>query len=205
MMRPSEWLPSGPTEQKSCDTDITPPVATMVATAAVVGHEFNVANTGLTYINQVAQGPGRSERIGTKIIIKNINVKVCFRTTAATQATIRYAIVYDKQSTGAFPNLADIFQNDNGGVTFAAPVNPANRARFIVLRDKYVDIDSSACQIKWVNEYVKGSWEVDYTDANGVTIANIVTGAIYFICYTNLPIANAITFSDAQARIRYSD
>ena len=181
----------------------------------VLGAEPNVF-TGLTEINLVRQGATFYNRIGNQITVKSIAcsfgiVQDSLSNTGHTWRW-RYMIVYDRQPNGAFPGITDIISdNDTGACTFDSGITIANKSRFTILRDRRGVIDDAGVAAVQVNEYIKCNLSVEYK-ANGGTIGDISTGAIYLICFADFNGGAGLRLQfmptsaqGATTRIRYSD
>jgi len=180
---------------------------TSVLVAAVAGLDASLA-TGMTCLNDVQAGSSYNERIGSKITTKSL--RVTFDTYAAVSAAgdsgmLRYMIVYDRQTNAAFPNITNLIMDSNGNVTFNAGINMTNRNRFLMLRDKVIDVDLQNNYVNHVDEYIRFVQDVDFA-ASAATIGDIKTGAIYFVCfYWNTTAAHSPVIYNFNSRLRYYD
>ena len=79
-----------------------------------IGGEPGVAFVGITEVNCVPQGAAAYNRVGTKIVLKSIKFDATFflRGTSPTNAVVRWMIVYDRQTNGAFPSFASILSDN---------------------------------------------------------------------------------------------
>lgn len=163
---------------------------------------------GFTCINGVSNGNGFYNRIGSKITIKSISVKINFVCPVG-QNCARVLLIQDKQVNGVVPALTDILGetiNDGSHVTntFLAGINTANRKRFKILKEELLPIVSTngtqICKI-----FLKNNIPVDYIAATALATA-INSNAIYLIC---LPLDSTgpsyIFVSQWSTRIRYYD
>lgn len=165
---------------------------------------------GITCVNEVTQGANYYQRVGTKIVIKSIQLRFSVQAGAQTDCyTVRWALIYDRQTNGtagAGPILGDIFQQ-NGvvGTNVDTGVNLQNRSRFVILRDRMVDINAGAGLCRSVNEFVKCRFDTEYSTNNG-NIGDIRTGSLLFVCGigTALSVLNP-AIVDFWCRIRYYD
>lgn len=114
--------------------------------------QFCYASPILQALNGTKVGSGFFNRIGRKIHMKSVEIRLNIRpsATAATQPTLagqrfpqfRLMIIYDRQPNGAKPTVSDILQCvDFNGAASATPdlldqINMVNRERFTLLRDK---------------------------------------------------------------------
>ena len=158
----------------------------------------------------VQQGAGESKRIGNKISLCYLDINLNLNPTATYrqyQSKIRVAIVYDRQTNGAYPSYNDIFnvlRQDGslvGGVGPYAPPNPNNSDRFLIVWDKVALIpggDSSTQQDSsgncptneetyfWNRRINLEGLETLYSGSTlngsgGLTIANVLTGGLYIV------------------------
>lgn len=192
------------TEVKSFDSGPTG-VAVMPTLAGCAGAEPGVAFTGITELNNLTQGATVAQRIGNKVVMKSIHLKLSMVAGAAVQACVRFMMVYDRQPNGAFPLIADILTDQPAGVaTPYGGLNIANKSRFNVIRDHFLTFDPAQSQVHNINIYAKGRWEAEYGSTAG-TIADLRTGAMYLICFTTFLAGGNVQMSNGSARIRFFD
>lgn len=200
------------TELKSWDVTVVqtsggPPVYSFdgVLQTGVVGAEPSQASpavfTGLTELNDIAQGAAFYQRVGSKVVMKSLQLEFDLVNTAAT--VWRYMLIYDRQPNGAFPTYSSILaQNDGAPVTWSG-INQSYKNRFLVLRDKRICFDPASMLVFHAKEYVKTSLPVEFK-ANGGTIGDIATGAVYLLAYTEVSGATS-QIRNINSRIRYLD
>jgi len=114
--------------------------------------------------------------------------------------------VYDRQPNGAFPAITDILYNQNAGATeYAAGVNMTNKSRFSILRDLRIELDTLLQEGVVLHNYTKCNAETEF-GADGGTVADIRTGALYLVAFTGLLTGpGTITLRNCMSRIRYFD
>lgn len=196
--------------------DVTPGNTAIPVPGGVTGAE-PAAFAGLCELNCVQAGNAFYQRIGTKINVKSVMLRFQFLNSIVTAtgafselpAVLRYMVIYDRQTNGAFPAMTDILQNnDTGAVTLGSSVNITNRDRFVVLRDKQVELDYANQQGAWITEYIKcPSLDVQFKSSSD-TIGDITTGAIYlmvFGTYQDGPAFTGAQIQSIQSRVRYYD
>ena len=94
-------------------------------------------------LNGIAPGTGASQRIGKKIILRNLLIR-CSIGSGNTGANVfrgmvRVLAVYDKQTNATAPTVADILEYQQG----VSPMNMNNRDRFVVLFTKQYALDQA--------------------------------------------------------------
>lgn len=192
------------TEVKSFDCDLAA-AAGLVLIAAVAGTEPGAAYTGLTEINCIRQDATVAGRIGNKVVIKSLHLKVALNCAAAVQAITRCMVVYDRQPTGAFPAVTDILLEQPAGLAWPhGGLNISNKSRFAVIRDQFFPFDAAQGLVYSINWYMKGRWECEY-GANGGNIGDFRTGAIYFICFHSFAVGGNGNIQAMSCRCRYYD
>lgn len=166
----------------------------------------------LSLLNGIAPGTSSSTRIGSRIEVKSVQFKYNFQSgTSATGVTpLRIKIVYDKESNGAAPLATDILSIDSiDGLN-----NLNNAGRFITLFDQIwnpntgtgTSATASAWQAQVLEGFVKCSLPVKYNAGTAGTIADISSGAIYALTYSNGATFGGAGFdATAPFRIRYTD
>lgn len=113
--------------------------------SATVSWTTIAGNTG-TFIplNMPIEGPSACNRIGRRINMKSIMLRIMFGWVGTPQATTvqefyRIALVYDAQANGTAPAVSDVFASNlvAGSVANSpwSPVNLNNRDRFLVLKE----------------------------------------------------------------------
>lgn len=191
---------TGISEVKSFDG--APTGAALPLSAAVAGGEPGAAFAGITHVNCVPQGATVANRIGNKIMMKSIHLKGTISAAAAVLSNARVMLIYDKQPNGAFPTFADIITDQPGGVSgFYSSLNIANKSRFSVIRDQFFNFDPAQSLQHTINWYCKGRWETEY-GANGGTVADFRTGAIFLVALYTVAVVN---MSNLSVRTRYFD
>lgn len=175
----------------------------------VTGHEPNdLVNgfTGIMELNCVRQGTNSYNRIGSKIFMESIEIKVPVTTTIANSsnspAVVRYMMVYDRQPNKAFPVLNDIIAVNDGAVSLAAGVKASNMSRFVVLFDEFFILDAAGGIGRFICEFIPINLETVY-GSNGGTIADITTGSLLLVAYSNYNAA--ASFSPINSRLNYTD
>lgn len=171
-----------------------------------------VNNAGvILLINGMARGADVSERIGRQVIIKSIQVYLTglATTTTGIDQTHRYMLVYDKQTNGAFPVGADILN----AISPWAMKNLNNRSRFIILWDKRISVSNDVpanqaggnVRLADMDYYRRHSLRVTFNDSNLGTVADINTGAIYFVCMGSVAAGATAGSCIGYSRIRFVD
>lgn len=125
---------AGNNEKKYLDTT---KASTTVTTAGLI---LNVS------LNLIPQDTTESGRIGRKVIIKNLYlhgqiILPSTNTAASTSDIIRIIYYIDKQCNGATAQVTDILTTAD----FRSFRNLANQERFIILKDKFYDLNAQ-CQ-----------------------------------------------------------
>jgi len=190
-------------------------------------------NGSCVVLNLVQQGAGSWNRVGRKIKMKAIRLRVNLVYTYARNATtadifgsiLRMVLVYDKQpSGGAIPAFDSIFgntdQTGNETTSFTDPVKYDVMSRFRVIRDDVCTIDpnvdpattgsTNLVQLfKCFDVYANlGAETVFGGQTNPMTIADIQSGALYLYFRSNTNAASAAEWtvlSTSTARLRYID
>lgn len=185
-------------------------------------------NGNIETLNLIQTGNGSWNRVGRKTHLKSVRLQgVLLNTMALTNGdwvgnSVRLLLVWDQQpSSGTLPLYSDIFGvTSQTGVETTAVLDPPkydNMDRFRVLKDWREDFVPQAqvpSNTDTVTEYrqidcylaLKELESVYSGQSNPMTIADISTGALYFIARA---VNNAATTSTANivmnARVRYSD
>lgn len=190
-------------EVKAFDVTITGGV--MVVFGGVGAVEPHIAFAGITEVNCIAQGATVANRIGNKVVIKSVDLKLGFTAAAAVVGTLRMMLLYDRQPNGAFPAMTDILLSQPAGAAVAlSGLNIANKSRFQMIRDQYINFDAGAGLVQILHWYCKGRWETEF-GTNGGTIGDFRTGSLILAGYVAIGGGGNITMANGQCRCRYYD
>lgn len=141
-------------------------IATLPATGTVVA------------LNAMSQGDGASARTGNSVIGKSIQLKCTAQQAGVTaNQSVRIMLVRDEQCNGALPAVATLLQS----AAYQSYLNDGNRQRFRILMDKTVSVSTSGPAIVNVKKYINLKDKVTRYVSNLGTIADVVTGAYYFV------------------------
>jgi len=154
----------------------------------------------------VPQGTDVSSRIGNKISLKSVHIRahayLDVQTTQLSNGLLRVIVFVDKQSMGYTATVTDILAS----AYMNSHYNNNNKDRFIILKDKLIDIPlstattvSTASIYKSYNIYCPCNIDIDYTSTNA-QIPHVNNVGILYI--SNGSWVNA---SIGYARCRYSD
>lgn len=187
--------PSGLSEKKFVDVSTT----------------VNADDVGsVTLLNGMTQGTSQSTRIGNKISMTSVQFRLAaFNGATTTQSPImRFLVVYDKQTNAATPAITDILVAS----TVVSPMNLANRDRFVVLAEETFRPDNTFNDTAAVAEfseykarYLKLRLDTIYNNTSGGTVADIQTGALWFIALSTSINGTAEPAVTLYTRTRYTD
>jgi len=190
-----------------------------------------VANMSFQLLNAPLVGAAFYNRIGNKITMKSVHIKVGLGPRVPDVApggnneTCRVMLVYDRQSNGSDPTpstlLADYAAGGATQTTVFSGMNPNQTGRFVILREHFFKIfnvnnvaglTSSASSFyqqdgHWfVNWYVKlKDLETIYQASTG-EIGDITNGALFLVLMSNVsalaPTSGACLFQ-YKSRLRF--
>lgn len=186
----------------------------------IANNYIDFINTGqYEILNVPIKGDDRYERNGRNIRMKSIQIRAAIIREAAVVTDIspdflRYIVVYDKQSNGAPPAMADFLRDATAGAqsnNFSF-INLDNRDRFEILRDVSFPtniVPAAAVQSTLVFDPTKPTYNVDlyiplkgkevmFNSNNAGTSADIQTGALYIFC------ANFVTGNNNKYQMQYT-
>lgn len=160
---------------------------------------------GVTLLNGLARGDDINQRNGREVLLKSIEIRLRNLVTAGTgtEQTHRVCIVYDRQSNGAAPTIADILSAPN----VLYPRNLENRRRFKILYDRAFTLNATGEPggERFHKFYRRLAHPVTFNTGNAGTIADITMGSLYLITMgTNAPGATA-GICTGRCRVRYED
>lgn len=153
-------------------------------------------------LTTIDQGPGDNQRVGRKARLTSfmINTTAQLAATSTLGGSVRYKIVYDKQSSGAAPAITDILVSDS----FYSLNNIDNGQRFITLMDWTEDISASNSFCVSNAKYRKLNLPIAFI-STGSAIADISSGAIYLFASSSGTIGVAQPTFSYYSRVRYTD
>jgi len=197
-----------------------------------INQPLNMNTTAVLYCpNLIQVGSSMFNRIGRKIEMRSIRLVANINTLNTTRTTLtpdagRIMVVYDRQTNGAFPAIADILQDtDQAGANLTESVsgiNMNNRERFVTLIDKKFTIPQAtltagvltnvfpndcAVPVK-IDEFrkLRGLTTHFKADSNPAVIGDIATGALYILSLAQTQAAGTELFNYRwNCRLKYVD
>lgn len=149
-------------------------------------------------LNTTFQGPNNNNRIGRKIFMTSISMKLLIPPTPG-----RIIVVYDKQANGSLPSTGSYLADPNSIMSLT---NLSNKERFVVLVDQWVpDPEANGFSIQGsfpMSFYRKINMEAFYSDLNPSNNSIPLTGAVA-ISYANVG-STALTIT-GNIRVRFTD
>lgn len=170
-------------------------------------------------MNLIPQNTLSNGRIGRKVVLTNLSFNYYLaKAVDSPFAAFRVTVVLDKQCNGAAATQGDVFQ-DPGDLT--SYLNLVNTNRFVILYDKYVDINSQVVQQSTigggititntsmiVTRHQKWTKRVniplEFSDGAVPTIANVKSNNIFVIVNCGAG-GGANSNIDGMFRLRFSD
>ena len=171
-----------------------------ITTSTVVSVPLSGAFGAVSLRSGVAQGPGQSERVGRRILLKSFDIRYVY-TPAASGEQCRILVVYDRQCNGSTPLSTDI-------TSFGDVISPMNlnfSDRFVVLMDEITpQPGSTATAYVYGHRHVKINLEQLF-QATTSAVSSISSGGIFLMAAnTGLGIGVATALS-ITTRVRYLD
>lgn len=156
----------------------------------------------------VPEGTGTERRIGRKITVKSVHVRMQLRTGSGTTMTMPYRLmlVWDKQANGATATPAELLYLS--GSTPYAYNELSNSDRFAILRDTWGVVTKVAAATDLVDEVV--TWDVpveipiEYLGATGV-ISEVKSNNLILMAFTTNSVVEGHGGIDVISRIRFLD
>lgn len=181
-------------------------------------------------LNLVQEGTGSYNRIGRKIALDSIRIRIRWVCNIATndastilpENLLRFVIVWDRQPDGVNPTWDDVFQDiqGNGTTVFGIMTQPrySSMSRFTILRDHFATakvqavgtatVDTTSVTGMW-EDYIKlGKRECTYKGTtNPMLLPSINSGALYLMTGAASAAVNnqAIMSPSSSIRLRYYD
>lgn len=174
---------------------------------SVEGHAFDTV--GRQYLlNGLEPGTGASERIGMKVSIKTIEMRLVADSFIGCPGSVcRVLLIVDQQSNGADPTLLSSYLTT---ADYTGMRNLANRKRFKCLLDKAFvvnDFDISGQNAVYRHYYIKLKKPLvtEYNIGVAGTIADIVSNSLYLVVLGDRGAGGTNVNLQCQTRLRYTD
>lgn len=136
---------------------------------------------GFVLLNALSRGDLPTEREGTVVQVKSIQLGVTYQMQVAGVFTqLRVLIVQDRQPNQATPQFTDIYDN----TTMTSFRNLNNRSRFITHMNTVVSMSNSGSQGGYFSWYKRFDTKIQYDSSNAGDITDITTNAFYLILYS---------------------
>lgn len=207
-------LQSHQAEIKALDNSVA--TITFNSTASI--QVLNLIRTGSTFCN----------RIGRKVEMTSIRIVGTMAVKQQSNAPnyCRLLVIYDRQTNGALPAIADILQSTiqdaSNSTTSFSGLNLNNRDRFQVLRDLRIALPpvtdnetnilnpgllDQVTTTSNIDLYVKLPNLVTQYKADSVpaVIGDIATGSLLLVTLSNLPVGSEGYTSLLETRLRFKD
>jgi len=179
----------------------------------------------VTPLNLIRAGSSFFNRRGRRIEMKSIRISGILDAIAtAVDGYARIMVVYDSQTNGALPTIADVLQStDQAGTNTTTAFSGANlntRDRFVILRDIRIQTPSQTftagvitnpgiqeqtkMQVNF-DEYIRLNGLVTQfrADSAPAVIGDIATGGLFLITYGSL--TTAAFQATLETRLRFHD
>lgn len=158
-------------------------------------------------LNSIAAGASVSDRVGRKITMKDILIKINTTIIGAAigNQVFRAFVVYDAQTNATTPTLTDILQSAATGATAViSPMNLANRDRFRILAEKTIVLSANTETERAIIKFYRKNMKLDtiYNSALSA-VGAISSGSLYLVVHAlqNDP----ASIFDFDCRVRYID
>lgn len=180
---------------------------------------YSVNSTGVfTLLFCPTLGSDFYNRIGRKTIAKSVYIRGSVALRAAAGfinspvpcSMLRFIVFIDNQPNGAAPAVTDLLNTANA----SSQLNPNNRDRFLVIKDKQYTFDNwwASDQFLAFNHtisplkcYKKLNLETIFNQTNGGTIGDINSGALYMFWIGTNPAGDGEGLANISTRVRFDD
>ena len=183
-------LSLGPGELKAVDTSV---------------NQAADSTGGVVLLSGIARGDDINQRTGREVTLRSIECRFTARVTAGTgiDQQQRLLIVYDRQSNGAAPSVADVL----GSANVLYPRNLENRRRFKVLYDRFFQLNGSgeAGSEKVFKFYRRLRHPMVFNSGNAGTVADITSGSVYAVICGSVAAGATAGNINGRVRLRYED
>lgn len=164
------------------------------------------ATGGIGQINVVDQGDALSNRLATRIYMKDLMFRFAMTNLSQGTSSCTFAIVYDRQPLGVLPAISDIFDAPN--VQSFQRLDTRDRFQVLYRKDMSFDGNStmptpSMGQILTAVVPIGRSTTYTVGVASGA-IANVKTGALYFVYFGTGVSTNDTVIGSGTFRLVFS-
>lgn len=163
------------------------------------------ATGGMTCINAIVLGNSALTRIGNKITIKSIRMRILIYCTTPTTNSIRVCLLVDRQPNQAFPTIDQIFQDSTTNTDFNSSLNMGYKDRFRILRETVYSFTNNGNLGRYVSKMSRKRIPCMYITSDG-DIGDLGSNSILLLIgssnYTNTSNFFTVRFT---TRIRYYD
>lgn len=151
----------------------------------------NSAAPFVALLNSVAEGTDNQNRIGRKLTLKNLNLRLSVQNDStslssanfAKQAdTVRWAVVFDKQANGSAASVNNVWNAPGTAVDPFAGRLLDYLDRFSILAEGQEVLNVSGANAFTVHKYIKMNLPTRYI-GTGTGVANIESGALYVMVW----------------------
>lgn len=166
-------------------------------------------------LNGIAQGVAQNQRIGQKV--KNTTIQltligsdsltdiVAFQNGNNQPIVIRVALVHDKMSGQALPNLADVWELNATNVDPMALRNQQFIEKYSVLMDRTYMLDQVESSCFKLQEFLKVGLETHYTGTTA-SVTSVSSGTISLFMWSNVAsITGQAPVVEGFVRVKYTD
>lgn len=157
-------------------------------------------------LTAIAQGNGPSERIGMKIAVRSIELRLISIQKADTiPGALRFSIVQDRQTNGELAPFTTVYSY--AGINTHR--NLGQRRRFKILRDKSYpvqrhDVGNNVIPVHWYIKFRKPI-SVEYNGGTSNSINAIASNSINMYFVGTWTVATSTPILGFTSRIRYTD
>lgn len=182
-------------------------------------------------INLIAVGSSMFNRVGRKIEMRSVRFVAKLENPGVTRATInpdmgRIMIVYDRQTNGAFPAIADILQDtDQAGTNTTegmSGLNMDNRERFVTIMDKKIGLPQATMTAGVATNVFPNDSDIPVVidefrklrgltthfkaDSSPAVIGDVSTGGLYVVALSQIQAAGTEVWQyNFNVRLKYVD
>ncbi len=154
-------------------------------------------------LNIIDLGAGSSARTGRRVEMNSLYLRISFALNSTQTPNItRYMVLYDKQTNGAAPVIADILETTRVEGHF----NMDNRQRFEILLDKTFAIPLSVASVNspvFRKHYIKMRCRDTIYTGTGSGVADIATGGLFIMFMNDRAAGVTAGLGEMNARLRY--
>ncbi len=174
------------------------------------GFRIQPTGTAVTLlVNGIAEGVARNQRIGERVSLKMLELRLNFFKDAAqpeSSEQLRFLVIWDRQPNGGLATVGNIFENigtANSVANMLSPFDINNSKRFQILLDRTFTLNDGDMTGKSVHWRVPLRHKTPQYNGAGATIAQVNTGSLLMLPLGAESVVGTEALLNGQVRLTF--